>query len=456
MDVAPEGLRTSLNAIREEIVQGNKVYGQDIPYITDTTSISEFAVPLMNNVEAFNEWQDKLVKRIIYTGVKSRTFNNPFQDLEGETIPLGYMGQEIMTNPVRPRKFNVNDFAGLLRRYEDDTKVQYAPVNSDLQYPLTITRDKLRNAFTSWGDLNAYVESLINSVYNGAYITRYEQIKMLVANAFNTNSVQYKVVNDPTASEANAKAFIKEARKTVLNFRSPSSDYNAWAKVGGYGRAVVTWTEPQDTYMILRNDILASADVDVLAASFNMDKASFLADRVRGVDNFDIYNDEGEKIFDGEQAGIIGILCDKSFFKIHTQEFVMDDFYNINNRSRQYMLNDVRAVNFSLWSNAVVFSTKAPNTPAQSAVFTPSTATVTAGETVKLALDVKPFQTTDDVVFTSSDSTYATVAADEKNPRIAVVTGVAAGSATITATVGTGASAVTATAAITVEAAAES
>lgn len=454
MDQAPEGLRTSLNAIREEIVQGNKIYGQDIPVITDTTSIAEFGTPLMNNPEAFNEWQDKLVKRIIYTGIKSRTFNNPFQDLEGESIPLGYMGQEIMTNPVKPRKFNVNDFAGLLRRYEDDTKVQYAPVNSDLQYPLTIMRDKLRNAFTSWGDLNAYVESLINSIYNGAYITRYNQVKMLVANAFATNSVQYKVVSDPAASEANAKAFIKEARKAVLNFQAPSSDYNAWAKVGGYGRAVITWTEPQDTYMIVRNDILANIDVDVLAVAFNMDKASFLAERVRGVDNFDIYNDDGEKIFDGSK--IVGILCDKSFFKLHTQEFVMDaDFYNSNNRSRQYYLNDVRAVNYSLWSNALVFATEAPVAHAQSAAFVPAEATVEAGKTVKIALDVKPFQSNDEITYTSSATGKATVAADPTNPRVAVITGVAAGSATITATVGEGATAKTATASITVEAAEE-
>ena len=452
MDSAPAGLRTSLNAIREEIVQGNKVYGQDIPYITDTTSIAEFGAPLLNNPEAFNEWQDKLVKRIIYTGVKSKTFNNPFQDLEGADIPLGYMGQRIMSNPIQPRKFNVNDFAGLLRRYKDDTKVQYAPVNSDLQYPLTIERDKLRNAFTSWGDLNAYVESLINSIYNGAYITRYNQVKMLIANAFNTNSVQYQVVSDPTSSEANAKAFVKAVRKAVLNFQSPSGDYNAWKKVGGYGREVITWTEMEDTYFVVRNDVLSSIDVDVLSVAFNRKDAEFLASRIKGVDNFDIYNDDGEKIYDG--SNIYGLLVDKSWFDIHTQEFVMDaDFYNSNNRSRQYFLNDTRAVNFSLWANALALVKEAPTVHAQSVAFEKATATVDVDGSIKVALDVKPFQTTDSVVFSSSAEAKATVAADSSNPRIAVITGVKAGNSTITATVGSGAATKTATIAITVEAA---
>lgn len=450
MDSAPEGLRTSLNAIREEIVQGNKVYGQDIPVITDVTSISEFGMPLLNNPEAFNEWTDKLVKRIIYTGIRAKTFNNPFQELEGADIPLGYMGQRIMSNPIQPRKFNVNDFAGLLRRYKEDTKVQYAPVNSDLQYPLTIERDKLRNAFTTWGDLNAYIESQINSIYNGCYIQRYNAVKMLIANAVNSNSVQYKVVSDPTASDAYAKAFVKTIRSAVLNFQSPSGDFNAWKKVGGYGREVITWTPEEDTYLIIRNDILSSIDVDVLSVAFNRRDSDFLASRVKGVDNFDVYNDDGEKIIDG--SNIYGILVDRSFFDIHTQEFVMDaDFYNPNNRSRQYYLNDVRAVNFSLWSNALALVSEAPTVHAQSAAFEKATATVDVDGTIKVALDVKPFQTTDSVVFTSSATGKATVAPDSTNPRVAVITGASAGNATITATIGSGESTVTATMTVTVE-----
>lgn len=431
-DQAPEGLRTSLNAIREEIVVGNKVYGQDIPVITDTTSISEFGTPLLNNPEVYNEWCDKLVKRIIYTGIKAKTFNNPFQDLEGETLPLGYMGQEIYTNPVKPRKFNVNDFAGLLRKYEADTKVMYAPINSDLQYPLTIMRDKVRNAFTSWTDLNAFVESQINAIYNGAYITRYNQVKTLIANAYRLNSVQVKVVADATASEENARNLVKQARAIALNFQSPSSDYNAWAKVGGYGNAVVTWADTADIYMIVRNDVLATIDVEVLARAFNMSETQFIG-HVKGVDNFDIYNDEGQKVFDGSK--IQAIMADKAWFKLHTQEFTMEsDFYNSNNRSRQYYLNDVRGVNYSLFANAVVFATEAPSTPAESIAFTKQSDSVAVEGEVEVSIDVKPFSATTPVTISSTSNKVQVTQVE--GARTATIKGVTAGEATIKAVAG--------------------
>ena len=52
-----------------------------------------------------------------------------------DRIPLGYAGQEIYINPAKGRQYDVNDFAGLLVKYEADVKVQYTSVNMDLQYP---------------------------------------------------------------------------------------------------------------------------------------------------------------------------------------------------------------------------------------------------------------------------------------------------------------------------------
>ena len=50
--------------------------------------------------------------------------------------------------------------------------VQYLHVNADVQYKVTLTRDKIRNAFTSWDALENMISGLINSLYNGAYIRR--------------------------------------------------------------------------------------------------------------------------------------------------------------------------------------------------------------------------------------------------------------------------------------------
>lgn len=429
-----EGLITSLNAIREAIVQEGKIYGQDIPVVNNTTSIGEYGSAILETPEVFNEWCDKLVKRIVYVGIKDKTFNNPLQELEGEMLPLGYAGQEIHVNPVKPRRFNVNDFAGLLRKYEADVKVQYTQVNEDLQYPLTIQRDKVRTAFTSWDNLNKFIEGQINAIYNGAYITRYNQTKGLVARAFKANRVQYEIVNDITDKDS-AEELITKLRATALNFKAPSDKFNAWKKVGGYGNAVITWSDVTDIALLIRNDILATVDVDVLSVAFNMSKADFLASRVIGVDSFDVYDNEGNLLVDGSK--IICAIADRSWFNIRTQEFSMDaDFYNSNNRTRQYYLNDVRMVNYSLFANCLVFATENPVVTATSANFLLDSIEVKKGEKVELGLNVVPFEATDEITFSSSSDSTATVARKEGNNRIAEVTGIEAGEATITASVG--------------------
>lgn len=442
-----EGLVTSLNAIREAIVSDGKIYGQDIPVVNNTTTIGEYGSAILDTPEVFNEWCDKLVKRIVYVGIKDKTFNSPLEFLEGEMLPLGYAGQEIHVNPVKPRRFNVNDFAGLLRKYEADVKVQYTQVNEDLQYPLTIQRDKVRTAFTSWDNLNAFIEGQINAIYNGAYITRYKQVKGLIGRAFGANRVQYRKVT-AVSSEATGKALIEQLRADALNFKAPSDSFNAWKKVGGYGNAVITWSDPQDLVLLIDNSALAKIDVEVLSASFNMDKADFLASRVIGIDSFDVYDDEGNKLVDGSK--IICALADRSWFNIRTQEFSMDaDFYNSNNRTRQYYLNDVRMVNYSLFANCLVYATDDPVVHATSASFVVDSVSVEADATVEAGLNIVPFEANDAISYSSSASTYATVAPKEGNSRIAVITGVAEGSATVTATVG---SDVTATVSVTVTA----
>ena len=121
----PEGLRTSLNSIRETSIQNNTLYHRYVPEILPTSDIGSFASPILDNPNVMNEFMNVLVQRIVYTQVDIKLFNNPLRVLEGDRIPLGSIGQEIFINPAKGRKFNVDDFAGLLAKYEADIKVQY-------------------------------------------------------------------------------------------------------------------------------------------------------------------------------------------------------------------------------------------------------------------------------------------------------------------------------------------
>lgn len=438
-----QSLVDSLNAIREQTVKDGKVYHQYVPVITNTTSIGEFATPILSNTEVANEFISQLIKRIVYTAVEIKNFNNPLSFLEKETMPLGYSGQEIYVNPVKGRQMNPNDFAGLLQKYEADVKVQYTQVNMDIQYPVSITREKLRSAFVSWNSLNSFIDGITSALYNAAYIDRFKFTKLMVSNAYRENRVRVQTISAVT-NESTAKAALKAARTAYLNFQAPSTEFNAWNQVGGYGEPITTWSNPDDVVILIKNSVLATMDVDALASLFHRENAQMLG-RVVGVDSFDVYNDAGEKIFDG--SAIQFIMADRSWFNIRMQDFAFDEFYNANSRSWQYYLNQVFMYNYSLFSNAIVFASSQPTVPATEIEVKDDTVTVTAGQTAKTTFTLTPAESTSTVTASSSDSTKATASVSGK---IVTISGVAAGSATITLTAEAG---VTDTISVTVEAA---
>lgn len=431
------GLMTSLNEIRETSIQNGTLYARQIDEITPTTDISVLSSQLFDNDSLMNEFLEMLVKRIIYTQVVNyKLFNNPLKFLEGDKMPLGAIGQEIFINPARGRKFNVNDFAGLLAKYESDVKVQYMHLNSDIQYPVTITRAKLKDAFVSWANLESFVDGISQSLYNGAYIDRYNFIKGLIAQAYNSNSVKVEVISNPN-TEALAKAFLTKARTFFLNFQEPTAEYNAWRQVGGYGKDVLTWTDPEDIVFLIRNDVASYLDVNVLASAFNINKASLLGGRVKYVKDFNEYDKDGNIVVDG--SNIVAMMADKAWFRIKNQETTMDEFYNANNRTWQMYLNDVNMFQYSLFCNSVVFATSAPQVTITAFELSEDEIEVEAGKSVKVTISTTPAQANyPEITVVSSDSDVATASISGKT---ITITGVASdetadGEATITVSAG--------------------
>ena len=443
------GLVTALNKMREMSVDSGDIFHQYFPIVDSNTNIGEWGAPMFgNNYQAVQESFFGLLKQIAYVATVTRTFNNPLAQLEGENMPLGYAGEETFINPVAGRQFDVNDFAGILQKYEADVKVQYLAVNMDLQYPVTLTRDKIRTAFNSWRDLEEFINGIVNALYNGAYIGMFNYTKALVSSAFKENKVQYVKVTKPT-NEATGKAMIKKLREMYTLFQLPSNSYNSWAKVGGAGRPITTWCAPEDIVLLIRADIMATVDVDVLAAAFNMDKADFIG-RVITVDNFDVYTDTGDKLYDGSH--ILGLIADKAWFKIKQQDMALDMWFNPNNRSWQYYLNVVRLYNFSLFANGVVIADDDPVVDATAITPEKLTVTVEEGSDVSLQLETTPFSANPSISASSSADAKATASVTGK---VLTIHGEDDGNATITVTAtNSDGQSVTCTVAVTVTAAA--
>lgn len=440
-----EGLQTALNQIRESIVSDNKVYQEQIPVVSELTSSQAYGQALLSlPSDMRNKFISSLVNRISYTAFEVKYFNNPLRDLQRNELPLGAIGQNIYINPARGRVYNIDDFAGLLAKYESDIKTEYTPINFDVQYPVTIVRKELEKAFTSWGDLERFLAGITTSLYNGAYIDDYKFTKKLITNAYTQNAVQMETYQfaGATPTEAELKGLVKKLRTDYKNFQIPSTNYNAWAKVGGYGRAIISWSDPEDIVVFVNNQLGADIDVDVLASAFNMDKTDLIG-RIYYVEDFNLTDDEGNVQVDG--SNIIAFICDRRWFKIEQKDMFLDEFYNANNRSWQTYLSVIKAFNFSFFANAKMYVKAAPTVNVSSMAFAETSVTVAEGENVEVLINTVPFTANQTITVASSASGKATATIEGKK---VTITGVDEGSATITATAGN----VTATISVTVTA----
>ena len=422
-----EGLQTALNEIRETLIQDSSLYQSQLPLVEHYTSSQVYGQSLLAlPSDLRNKFIQSLVNRIAYTKFQMDYFENPLRELANDELPLGAIGQDVYINPARGRVYNIDDFAGLLAKYESDVKVEYNELNYDVQFPVTIVRKELEKAFTTWGDFENFLMGISQSLYNGAYIDDYNYTRKLITNAYKNNNVQMETFtfsNPAAPTDTELKGLLARLRQAYLDFQAPSTAYNAWAKVGGYGRSIVSWSNPRDIVVFISNKLASILDVNALASAFNIDKAELLG-RVYYVPDFSQRDDDGKVIVDG--SNIYAFIADRRWFKIRDKAMFMDEFYNANNRSWQSYLNVIKSFNYSLFANGLMLVASLPTIPTTDVAFVDTSASVAVGGKKVLKINPTPYNTTETMTFTlgAGETTYATI--EKIDDRTVEVTGVAA------------------------------
>lgn len=368
-----------------------------------------------------NEFINNLINRIGLTIVRNKSYENPLRILKKGSMPLGTDIQDIYTNPAQAKdyEFSENAMAEILKITDPDTKVAYYRRNRRDKYTVTVTREGLQAAFVSWEKFEQYITSITNSLYSGNYIDEYKYTKLLIDGAYDNNKIIQAVVSNPV-DESTGKAFVKKVKSLYKHMKFPSTEYNAYSKFKPTDTPVTTWTEDDRFVLVLNADVAANIDVDVLAAAFNIDKVKFMG-RVIEVDGFE--NDE-----------ILGVLCDESLFQIYENQFRFTNFYNPSTLSWNFYLHVWQTYALCPFANAVLLTT-AQSKPA-TAISLGNDVTVAEEATASVTATLTPADATTEVDYVIGDKDVATIV---KNSETSVtITGVAAGSTTLTATTDNG------------------
>lgn len=412
--IANRGVQT-FNFIRNN---SSEAYMQIVPSAT-ADNIQALGNILFNDAyqPQLNEFVTNLIQRIALTIVRNKSFNNPLAIFKKGSTPLGTDIQEIFTNPATAQKYEYSNtaMAKILTIVDPDTKVAYYQRNRQDMYQKTFSREGLQGAFTSWDKFNEFISSITNSLYSGNYIDEFKYTKLLIDGAYDNGKVITQTVANPT-DEASSKAFLKAVRGLYAMMSFPSSDYNAYSKFKGNENdtPVITWTEPDRICLIIRADVLATIDVEALASAFNIDRANFLG-RIVPIDKF-------------ENEEILGVICDEAFLQIYDSIFRMDEQYIASTMAWNLFLHAWGVFAISPFANAVVLVTDTP-VPATS-IEIEENDSMNVGQSKKLIVSFEPENSTTEVTsVSSSDPTIAT--ANLSNNAI-VLTGVKAGTSTIT------------------------
>lgn len=403
----PKGAKV-FNVVRENM---NEVYMNTLPSATED-NIQTISNILFNDAyqPMLNDFVTNLINRIGLTIVRNKTFNNPLSILRKGSMPLGTDIQDIYENPAEAEQYELSntEMAKLLTITDPDTHVAYYRRNRKDLYTKTISRENLQGAFVSWEKFEDYISAITTSLYSGNYIDEFKLTKALVDGAYDNNKVIVETVNAVT-DEASAKAFVKKARALFNKMKFPSTDYNAYSKFSGAKGQITTWTDEDRVVMIVTSDLMAEVDVDVLARAFNIDNTKFLG-RVIEVDKF-------------ENPEIQAVICDEAWFQIYENIMRFDEFYNARVMAWNEYLHVWQTYAICPFANAVVLATQEPK-PATA--ISASDVNVVKGATANVTVTLTPTDATSDLTFISGDEKVFTVS------NTGVVTGVSAGTGTLT------------------------
>jgi hypothetical protein len=325
-------------------------------------------------------------------------------------MPLGTDIQDLYENPAEAEQYNLSntEMAKLLTITDPDTHVAYYRRNRKDLYTKTISRENLQGAFVSWEKFESYISAITTSLYSGNYIDEFKLTKALVDGAYDNDKVVVEQVSAPV-DNATSKAFVKKVRSMFSKLSFPSKDYNAYSKFSGAKGEITTWTDKDRIILMITADALAEVEVETLAQAFNLSYADMQA-RIVVVDKF-------------ENEEIVALLCDESWFQIYENIMRFDEFYNARVMAWNEYLHVWQTYAICPFANAVIFATAKPKPATAISV---ANVSVVEDATASVTVTLTPADATSELEYISSDESVFTVSA------LGVVTGVSAGSGTLT------------------------
>lgn len=342
-----------LNVIRQN---ASYDYQQNVPVVEKATQIPQLGEIICGTPALANQFLNALVNRIALVRAQSVTFNNPYSRLKKGYLEFGETVEDIFVSIAKVVDYDPDKGEGReFKRSLPDVRSQFHIMNWRVMYPVTIQDEDLRRAFLSEQGVTDLIAKIVESVYTAAEYDEFLLFKYLIIKAV-TKGQMYPVAVDDSNMSNYATAF--RSKSNAITF--PKTTYNA---------ASVRNNTPRERQVIfMDSDFNAKYDVEVLAAAFNMDKATFmgslfLIDDFTTFDNerFEVirdYSDGIEEVTSTElalMANVKAVLLDENWFQCYDNMNKFTEKYVASGLYWNYFYHTWKTISSSQFANAIVF-----------------------------------------------------------------------------------------------------
>lgn len=419
-----------LNAIRNS---ASIDYKEHVPIATaDASCIREIGAIIMDMPQLQNEFLNALINRIGRVLISSKMYENPWSKFKLGKLEFGEVVEDVFVELAKPHSYDP-EFAetNVEKREIPDLKSAFYIINYEKYYKRTVQDYDLKRAFLSIDGVTNLIAKIVESMYTAANYDEFVVMKYLLAKRILAGQIKVVDIDDYTG--ANDMTKLATAAKSVSNQMTfMNQDWN----IAG----VHNFAMKSDQYLIMTADADAAMDVNVLASAFNMEKAEFMGHRVL-VDSFAptdvarldelLYGTTGYSTPTGDEIaaldGVLAVLVDDTFFKVIDIYDTTNTRYNEEGLYRNYWYHVGKTFCTSPFANCALFSKT--GSAITSVDVSPASATLAKDDTLQLTATVVATGFGSQAVdWSSSAPTVASVSPT------GVVTALATGSATITAT----------------------
>lgn len=349
------------------------------------------------NAQYFNQFMDILVNRIGFTYVRGQAYENPLAVFKGQKLNFGSTIQEIAPKWIKAHSYD-DENETLLKLHRPEAKVWYHTQNRRDQYPISISTDELRTAFTEEYGLNNLVAQIMQAPINSDEYDEFVIMKELIGLYDEKWGFYRHHLSAAPSDDATGKELLAALQTYGGRLQFPSALYS--------GTDIPVFAKPSELVLLVTPDTQAALNVNTLAALFNVDLAK-VSYRTVLIDEFPI-------------DGAVALLTTEDFFVCSDTLYNTTSFWNPETLATNYYLNHWGVYSVSPFVPAILFTTGEGTTvpTVTQAVtelkLTSESSTVKAGGSVRLTAKLQGTitpETPDGTIVVAPDAATYTVKA---------------------------------------------